>query len=39
MRHPEPEADIPAASTVVSAETIQKKMAPNIAEALATFPD
>ena len=38
MRHPEPEADIPAASTVVSAETIQKKMAPNIAEALDNLP-
>jgi hypothetical protein len=38
MRHPEPEADIPAASTVVSAETLQKKMAPNIAEALDNLP-
>jgi len=33
MRHPEPSADIPAASTVVSAETIQGEMVPNIANA------
>jgi len=38
MRHPEPAADVPAASTVVSAETIQRKMAPNIAEALDRLP-
>jgi outer membrane receptor protein involved in Fe transport len=33
MRHPEPSADVPAASTVVSAETIQGEMVPNIAKA------
>jgi len=38
MRHPEPSADIPAASSVVSAETVQKKMAPNVAEALDNLP-
>jgi len=38
MRYPEPAADIPAASTVVSSETIQKTMAPNIAEALDNLP-
>jgi outer membrane receptor protein involved in Fe transport len=38
MRHPEPAADIPAASTVVLAENIQKTMAPNIAEALDSLP-
>jgi outer membrane receptor protein involved in Fe transport len=38
MRHPEPAADVPAAGTVVSAETIQKTMAPNVAEALDNLP-
>jgi outer membrane receptor protein involved in Fe transport len=33
MRHPEPAADVPAASTVLSAETIQREMVPNIAQA------
>lgn len=34
LRYPEPSTEIPAASSVVSAETVQKKMAPNVAEAL-----
>ncbi len=38
MRHPEPAADIPAASTVLSSETIQRAMAPNIAEAVDNLP-
>jgi outer membrane receptor protein involved in Fe transport len=33
MRHPEPTANVPAASTVVTAETIQARMVPNIAKA------
>jgi outer membrane receptor protein involved in Fe transport len=32
MRHPEPAAEIPAASTVVTSETIERALAPNIAK-------
>jgi outer membrane receptor protein involved in Fe transport len=38
MRHPEPSADVPAASSVLSAESIQETMAPNVAETLAGLP-
>jgi len=38
MRHPEPAADIPAASTVVSSETVARALAPNIAETVNNLP-
>ena len=33
MRHPEPSANVPAASAVLSAEEIQERMVPNVANA------
>lgn len=38
MRHPEPSADVPAAGSVLLAESIQETMAPNVAETLADLP-
>jgi outer membrane receptor protein involved in Fe transport len=38
LRHPEPSTAIPAASTVVPTETIQRKMASNIAGTLDNMP-
>ncbi|MFZ2055725.1 MAG: TonB-dependent receptor [Candidatus Aminicenantales bacterium] len=38
VRYPEPSTEVPAASTVVSAVTLQEAMSPNIAEALAVLP-
>jgi outer membrane receptor protein involved in Fe transport len=38
MRYPEPLAEVPAASTVVSAVGLQEMISPNIAEALAVLP-
>lgn len=38
MRYPEPSAKVPAASTVVTAERLKEKMAPNIAEGLKDLP-
>ncbi len=38
MRYPEPVAEVPAASTVVSQVALQETMSPNIAEALAILP-
>lgn len=38
MRYPEPEAEVPAASTVVSAVALQETLTPNIASALARLP-
>lgn len=38
MRYPEPSVNVPAAGTVISAETLARTMAPNIAESLAGLP-
>ncbi len=38
LRYPEASVDVPAASTVVSGETLSEKMAPNIVEALQDIP-
>ena len=38
LRYPEPSISVPAASTVVGAETLAEKMAPNINEALQDVP-
>jgi len=38
MRYPEPSAKVPAAGTVITAETLEEKMAPNIAEGLKDLP-
>jgi outer membrane receptor protein involved in Fe transport len=38
MRHPEPTADIPAASTVMTSEAVQRALAPNIAEMVNDLP-
>ncbi|MGB8951073.1 MAG: TonB-dependent receptor [Candidatus Aminicenantales bacterium] len=38
LRYPEPSAGIPAAETLIPAQTIVEKMAPNITEALSTMP-
>ncbi len=38
LRYPESSASVPAAETVVSKETLEEKMAPNITEGLSTIP-
>ena len=38
LRYPELSVDVPAASTVVSSETLSEKMAPNLADALQDVP-
>jgi hemoglobin/transferrin/lactoferrin receptor protein len=38
MRYPEPSAAVPAAASVVSAQTVEEKMPPNVAAALADLP-
>ncbi len=38
MRYPEPSAAVPAAGTVVSAETLEQRMPPNIADAIKDLP-
>ena len=38
LRYPEPSIRVPAASTIVSAETLSEKMIPNISEALQDIP-
>jgi len=37
LRHPESSASVPAAETVISKETLEEKMAPNITEALSNL--
>lgn len=38
LRYPESSASVPAAETVVSKETLEEKMAPNITEGLSSLP-
>lgn len=38
MRYPEPSSKVPAAASVISAETLAEKMAPNISEGLSSLP-